>query len=123
MMRMRKVSWISACVFTAAAGLAFAASRQSARVDLPDSVKWAGKTLRAGEYTVSWQGDPAHLDVRILNGQNKPVAEGQGHLQTANRKYADDAVVTRQQGPGAPVLTEIELGGSTSALVLGNSQS
>ncbi len=118
----RKVAWISTFVFTAAAGLAVAGSRQSTTVDLPDAVSWAGKTLRAGQYTFTWQGDPAHLDVKILNDQKKPVAEGPGHLQTAQRKYTADAVVTRQ-GPGTPVLTGIELGGRMSELVLGNPQS
>ncbi len=117
---MRKVAWISVCVFVAAAGLAGAATRQSKKVDFPDNVLWAGKTLHGGEYTVRWQGDPGNLDVKILDG-HQLLAEGRGHLATSKTRYPNDAVVTRRDGSGTPVLTEIELGGKTTALVLGQS--
>ncbi len=116
----RKAAFISAFVFAASAGLAMAASPQSKKVEFPDNVSWAGKTLHNGEYTVRWDGDPGNLDVKILDG-SRVVAEGRGRLQTTKEKFASDAVVTRQSASGTPALTEIELGGRTTELVLAQS--
>ncbi len=116
----RRAWWISAWVFVASAGLAAAATPQSKKVDFPDTVRWAGKTLHSGQHTVAWQGDPGNLDVKILDG-NKLLAEGRGRLETSKTKYDNDAVVTHEAGSGTPVLTGIELGGRTAELVFAQS--
>ncbi len=117
---MRKVVWISAFVFAAATGIALAGPKQSAKVDIPDKATFAGKTLPAGQYTISWHGDPSDIDVTFRKG-HRVVAEGHGRLETSTIKYRDDAVVTRQNTSGAPALTEIELGGRNAALILQHS--
>ena len=116
----QRMAWVSAVVFAASAGLAVAATPQTRKVDFPETVRWAGKTLPGGEHTISWQGEPGNLDVKILDG-NKLLAEGRGRLETSNKKYDNDAVVTREVASGKPVLAGIELGGMTTELVLGQS--
>ncbi len=117
---MRKVVWISAFVFAAATGIALAGTKQSAKIDIPDKASFAGKTLPAGNYTIRWQGDPSNVDVTFMKG-HQLMAEGHGRLETSKIKYRDDAVVTRKDASGAPVLTEIELGGRKLDLVLQHS--
>jgi len=117
---MRKAVWMSAFVFAAAAGLAVAGTKRSAKVDTPDPATWAGKTLAAGEYTFKWQGDAGNVDVTVLRG-NEVVAQGKGRLEERKTKSPDDAVVTRKEGSGAPALTEIEMAGRTTVLVLAHS--
>ncbi len=118
----RRVSWMSALVFVASAGLAVAAAPQSKttseskKIDFPDTVTLAGKTVPSGEHTVLWQGDRGNLDVKILDGK-KLLAEGRGQIQDAKTKHENDAVVTNV-GSGTPVLTEIDLGGRTTTLML-----
>ncbi len=111
-----RLVWVSAVVFAASAGLAVAAGEQSKKVDFPDTVRWAGKVLPNGEHTISWQGDPGNLDVKILDG-HKLLAEGRGRLETSQKKYDSDAVVTHAAASGTPVLDGIELGGRTAELV------
>ncbi|HVO09294.1 MAG TPA: hypothetical protein VMX54_00960 [Vicinamibacteria bacterium] len=111
------MAWASVVVFAASAGLAVAASPQSKKVDFPETVSWAGKILPGGKHTISWQGDPGNLDVKILDG-NKVLAEGKGRLETSGRKYDDDALVTHAAASGMPSLAGIELGGKTTELVL-----
>ncbi len=117
----RRVSWMSALVFVASAGLAAVSTpqskvtSQSKKVDFPDTVTLAGKTVPSGDHTVVWQGDRSNLDVKILDGK-KLLAESRGQIQDSKTKHENDAVVT-YQGSGTPVLTEIDFGGQTTTLV------
>ncbi len=115
---MRTIGWISAFVFASAGGLALAA-QESAKVNIPDA-SWAGKALTGGRYTVSWQGEPGNVQVTLSKGR-QVVATGKGRLETSKIKFRDDAVVLRRDGSGASVLTEIDIHGSTTALILEHS--
>jgi hypothetical protein len=117
---MRKVVWMSVFVLATATGFAFASSGQHAKFHLPDEATFAGKRLPAGNYTVSWTGDPANLEVTISKGHGV-LAEGKGKIEEAPTKYRDDAVVCIHEASGALALSEIEFGGKSMSLVLQHS--
>jgi hypothetical protein len=117
---MRKIVWMSVFVFASATGFALAATTEHAKFNMPDKATFGGKTLPAGNYTVSWTGNPANLDVTISKGHDV-LAEGKGKIQEAQRKYNDDAVVYHREASGTPALEEIEFGGKRMALVLQHS--
>jgi hypothetical protein len=114
---MRTIAWISAFALTSSLGLAAETAVHSAKVNLPDNVRWAGKTLAGGRYTVSWQGEPDKLQITISKG-HEVVAEGRGRLEESKIRFRDDAVVLKRDGSGPSLLTEIDLHGKTAALVL-----
>jgi hypothetical protein len=116
----RRTVWIVAFVFAATAGFAVAGTQQSARVEVPYEVSWAGKVLPAGEYTFKWQGDAADVDVTVLRG-SQVVAQGRGRLEQLQKKSPANAVGTRRDDSGARTLTHVDFGGKTTILMLAQS--
>jgi hypothetical protein len=113
----RKAVWISAFVFAITAGAAVAGTRESAKVEVPYDVSWAGKVLPAGEYTFEWQGDAAEVDVTVRRG-HQVVAQGHGRLEEAQQKSSANAVGTRRDTSGARVLTHVDFRGTATVLKL-----
>ena len=114
---MHKAFGISAFVLLAMAGIAAAPAKQSAKVNIPFEVSWAGKAVPQGEYTFQWQGDTDNVAVVILSGR-KVIAEGRGRLAQEQTKSPHNGVTTRRQGSGAPLLSRILFRGKTTVLVL-----
>ena len=117
---MRKILSIAVFVCVAAAGLALAASQQSAKVEIPYDASWAGKALPAGEYTFRWQGEGEDVAVTILRG-HQVVAEGKGRIEQEKAKVPSNAVVARPQDSGPRLLSKIQFGGKSMVLVLAQS--
>ena len=114
---LRKTVWFSAFVFAVTAGIAVAGAKESAKVEVPYEVSWAGKVLPAGEYTFEWQGQGAVLDVTVLRGR-QVVAQGHGRLEDVQKKAAANAVGTRRDTSGARLLTRVDFRGKATVLTL-----
>ena len=113
----RKAVWIGAFVFALTAAGAVAGTKESAKVEVPYDVSWAGKVLPAGEYTFEWQGEATELDVTVRRGR-QVMAQGHGRLEDAQKKSPANAVGTRRDTSGARVLTRVDFRGKTSILTL-----
>lgn len=97
---------------------ALAAANQGS-VQLQDPVTVSGKQLRAGEYSVKWDGNGPNVALSILKG-NKVVATTSARLIDLNEKSNRDAVVVQNNGDGSKSLAEIHFSGKKYALAIGS---
>jgi hypothetical protein len=115
--KMRIAVWISAFALAAAAIPAAAGSQHSGGMELLEKATLNGKELPAGEYKVTWEGDGGDVKVTVLSGHNV-MAEGRGRLE--ERKVTSDVneAVTKRDGSGAMVITELHFAGKKEVLIL-----
>jgi hypothetical protein len=116
---MRKSLLMGALLLVATAAFA-AAGRESAKVEIPYQVAWAGKVLPAGEYTFKWQEQGDGLDVTIMQGR-EVMAKGRGRLEQQPTKSEYSAVGTSRDADGSRVLTQVFFRGKAEVLVLAES--
>ncbi len=95
------------------------AAANKGSLQLQDPVTVSGKQLRAGEYSVKWDGNGPNVELSILKG-NKVVATSPARLIDLNEKSNRDAVVVQSNGDGSKSLAEIHFSGKKYALALGN---
>jgi hypothetical protein len=95
------------------------AATNKGSVQLQDSVTVSGKQLRAGEYSVKWDGSGPNVELSILKG-NKVVATTPARLIDLNEKSNRDAAVVQNNGDGSKSLAEIHFSGKKYALAIGN---
>src|SRR5271167_4416672 len=88
---------------------AFAAANQGS-MQLQDPVTVSGKQLRAGDYSVKWDGNGPNVEVSILKG-NKVVATTQARLIDLSDKPSRDSAVIQSNGDGSRSLAEIHFSG------------
>ena len=91
---------------------AFAANRAKLRVD--DPLQVAGKELKSGDYTVSWDGNGPDVQVNILKG-NKVVATTPAHIVNRDRASDSDVAVVNMNN-GMRDLSEIRFSGKKYVL-------
>jgi hypothetical protein len=97
---------------------AFAAANQGS-MQLQDPVTVSGKQLRAGDYSVKWDGNGPNVQLSILKG-NKVVATTPARLIDLNEKSNNDAAVVQNNGDGSKSLAEIHFSGKKYALAIGS---
>ncbi len=95
------------------------AAANKGSLQLQDPITVSGKQLRAGEYSVKWDGNGPNVELSILKG-NKVVATSPARLIDLNEKSNRDAVVVQSNGDGSKSLAEIHFSGKKYALALGN---
>jgi hypothetical protein len=96
---------------------AFAAANQGS-MQLQDPVTVSGKQLRAGDYSVKWDGTGPNVELSILKG-NKVIATTPARLIDLNEKSNHDAAVVQNNGDGSKSLAEIHFSGKKDALASG----
>ena len=96
---------------------AFAAANQGS-MQLQDPVTVSGKQLRAGDYSVKWDGTGPNVELSILKG-NKVIATTPARLIDLNEKSNHDAAVVQNNGDGSKSLAEIHFSGKKYALAIG----
>jgi hypothetical protein len=107
-MKMNKLM-LGACVFSL--GIATAAS--SYHVRIADST-WVGQNeLKPGEYEVKVDGD------KVTFKQGKNVFAVAAKVETNTRKFSDTQMDIKTEN-GQAKLKELDLGGTTSKIVLGD---
>ena len=97
---------------------AFAAANQGS-MQLQDPVTVSGKQLRAGDYSVKWDGNGPNVQLSILKG-NKVVATTPARLIDLSEKSNNDAAVVQNNGDGSKSLAEIHFSGKKYALAIGS---
>ena len=96
----------------------FAATNKGS-MQLQDPVTVSGKQLRAGDYSVKWDGSGPNVELSILKG-NKVVATTPARLIDLNEKSNRDAAVVQNNGDGSKSLAEIHFSGKKYALAIGS---
>jgi len=103
---------LGACVF--ALGIATAASTYHVKISDPT---WIGQTeLKPGDYQVRVEGD------KVTFKQGKTEFTVTAKMETVAHKFSDNQLDIRTEN-GQAKLKEIDLGGTTSKIVLGGSAS
>ncbi|MGA8493173.1 MAG: hypothetical protein WB711_22310 [Terriglobales bacterium] len=97
---------------------AFAATNKGS-MQLQDPVTVSGKQLRAGDYSVKWDGNGPNVELSILKG-NKVVATTSARLIDLNEKSNRDAAVVQNNSDGSKSLAEIHFSGKKYALAIGS---
>jgi hypothetical protein len=116
-----KASKISALLVMAVlfATTAFAAANK-ASVEINKDVVVGGKTLAAGKYTVTWEGQGQNVDLSVAKGKQL-IVKTPAHILDLPRISANDAVVVKDNPDGTRALFQIQISGKKYALELGNS--
>jgi hypothetical protein len=98
---------------------AFAAANK-ASVEINKDVVVGGKTLAAGKYTVTWEGQGQNVDLSVAKGKQL-IVKTPAHILDLPRISANDAVVVKDNPDGTRALFQIQISGKKYALELGNS--
>jgi hypothetical protein len=98
------------------AASAFAANRASVQLIEPATV--GGTHLKAGNYTVKWEGSGPGVELSILQG-NKVLATTAAQVVNVNRAPEQSSVVARQNEDGSTSLDEIRFSGKKYVLRIG----
>jgi hypothetical protein len=96
-----------------------ALAANSGSMQLQGPVTVSGKQLRAGEYSVKWDGNGPNVELSILKG-NKVVATTPARLIDLSEKPNRDAAVIQNNGDGSKTLAEIHFSGKKYALAIGS---
>ena len=115
-MKASKISVILAVVVLFAA-TAFAASNK-ASLEIPKDVTVGGKTLAAGSYTITWEGQGQNVDLSILH-HKQVVVKTSAHIVDMPQASLSDAVVMSANADGTSSISQIRLGGKKYVLQVG----
>jgi hypothetical protein len=94
---------------------AFAANKGSMK--LFDNATVGGTQLKAGEYSVVWEGNGPRVEVQIMKG-HEVVATTTATIVDLKKTPNSDATTTKANGAAGAVLTEIFFHGKTQSLSL-----
>ena len=89
----------------------------SASYRLPVDARLGGVELKKGDYRVEWSGEGADVQVAVRKGKTEMVKVA-GQVVPLDKKEDGDTLLTRADGAGAPVATEIRFAGKRVALKL-----
>jgi hypothetical protein len=112
----RTAVWISAFALAVAASPAMAGSKHSGSIELLEKATLNGKELPAGEYKVTWDGDGGDVKVTVSSGHTV-VAEARGRLEESKVRSDANQAVSKRDGSGAMVLTELHFAGKKEVLI------
>lgn len=113
-----KASKISALLAMAVlfATTAFAANKTS--IEVKKDVVVGGKTLSAGKYNVTWEGQGPNVDLSVTKGKEL-IVKTPAHMLGLPTVSANDAVVVKDNPDGTRALSQIQISGKKFALDLG----
>jgi hypothetical protein len=92
---------------------AFAANKGTLHVSAPETI--AGERLKAGDYTVRWEGTGPDVQLRIMRGA-KVIATSSARLISLESAPTSDSVVVTSDGHGNLILSQIFFSGQRTAL-------
>jgi len=76
---------------------AFAAGLHKGTLEVRDPIQVNGKQLKAGDYTVSWEGEGPVVSLRIMQN-GKEVATASANVVQLDRKASDNAAEVTGSG-------------------------
>jgi hypothetical protein len=92
------------------------AGDHSGKFNLSTPAELNGKTLKAGDYKVSWDGQGTDVQVTISQGKNA-IVTAPARLVEREAKAPRNAVVMRTNGGDTGSIVELQLAGKQSVLV------
>ncbi len=95
---------------------AFASNKGS--IQLLDNTNIAGTQLKAGDYSLKWEGNGPNVELSILKG-SKVVATTPARLVDLNQSPNRDTAVLKTNADGTRSLSQIQLAGKKFALAIG----
>ncbi len=87
-------------------------------IEITDNVSVGGQQLKAGDYSLRWEGNGANVELSILKG-NKVVATTPAHLMDVTQSAGRDMVLTKTNADGSKSLSQIQLAGKRFAIEIG----
>jgi hypothetical protein len=108
-MKLRSVG-ILAALFIMTLSMAMAWPKSKKTINLFEPTTVGSVTLRAGEYTIDWNGTGPDVQVSFSRG-NKTIATVPATLKAERNPY--DCTISQPQESGAPLLVEIQMKDST----------
>jgi hypothetical protein len=104
---MFRISSVVVGIALASAGTVCAAgASHSVKLSLDEPATVAGKTLRPGDYKLSWMGDAPKVDVTVEDG-NKKIVEAQATIKKASTRADEQSLLLRHTKTGQAVLEEV----------------
>ncbi|MGH9499907.1 MAG: hypothetical protein ACRD3L_12280 [Terriglobales bacterium] len=97
----------------------FASSANKGTLQLFDSATVAGQNLKAGDYSLKWEGTGSNVQLSILQG-SKVVASTPARLVDLSQATGSDSAVLKSNGDGSRSLAEIRFGGKKYAIAIGD---
>ncbi len=97
---------------------AFAGDMHKASLQTLDTLQVNGKSLPAGDYKVTWDGNGPNVQLNILKN-NKVVATSGAHLVQLQQKSISNVAVTESSADGTKSLQEIRFAGKDFGFALG----
>jgi hypothetical protein len=97
---------------------AFAASANKGSLQLMDPVTLNGTQLKAGDYSLQWDGTGNNVQLSVLQGK-KIVATTPAQLITLEQSASNGAAIVKNNADGSRSLSEIRFGGKKYALSIG----
>jgi hypothetical protein len=98
------------------AASAFAINKGS--LDLMDPVTVNGKQIKAGEYSVQWDGTGSSVQLSLLQGK-KVVATTPAQIINLDQSPNNSSAIIKNNADGSRTLAEIRFGGKKFALAIG----
>jgi hypothetical protein len=115
-----KATKISALLFAILfATTAFAAANKSS-FEITEDVVVGGKTLSAGKYNVTWEGQGPNVDLNVSHGK-QVVATISAHLRDLPSASISNAISVKNNPDGTRALSQIQFGGKKYVLEIGGS--
>lgn len=96
---------------------ALAANKGS--LNLSEPVNISGTQLKAGSYSVHWEGNGPNVELKIMRGKQL-VASSPARLVDLSSSANNDAAVFKNNGDGSRSLSEIRFYGKKQALAIGS---
>jgi hypothetical protein len=96
---------------------AFAAANKTS-IDVRNDLMVSGKTLPAGKYTVTWEGQGQNVDLIVAKGK-EVLVKTPAHLVNLSTPAANNAVVSKNNPDGTSALSQIQISGKKFALEIG----
>jgi len=90
------------------ASTAFAANKAS--LEILDRVTLGGKTVAPGHYTMTWEGDGANVQLKLMQGKNV-AATTPAQIKNTNHLAVANETGVRTNPDGSVSLTQIQLSG------------
>ncbi len=98
----------------------FAADKVS--LSTPDAVTVGGKQLKAGDYTLRWEGNGPNVQLNVLRGK-KVLATVPAHIVDSTDTVDTNTFSYTNNSDGSKTLSRIQVKGQKSALEIGGEAS
>jgi hypothetical protein len=113
--RISKVMTLAVLLWVAAGALAEANKKT---VKLFDPATIGGIQLKAGEYSVAWDGEGPNVELKIMQGK-KVLATAPAHAVDLKQAPDSDGTATKTNGDGSRAVSQVFFRGQTRAFEIG----